>query len=114
MDSLITKFKNDYPRTTAMANEIAEMNLPSSISLWITISVSVLMEKIKNGETNKYLKDNRTITSETIDLFGECYLQNIKYTATLIFERTGNYEMIKTLEKFKPNVFIEKLIKEYC
>ncbi len=114
MEKIIADFTQEYPSCASMAKEVAEMpHLPLSISIWISLNVSVLMAKLKRGDFNEYLINKGDMKPEIIDMFGKCYLQNIKHVGTQVWEMTGEYELLKKSQSLKPDLFVIKLIKKY-
>jgi hypothetical protein len=114
MEKIIADFTQEYPLSSAMAKEVAEMpHLPLPISIWISLNVSVLMAKLKRGDFNKYLTNGGEMRTELIDMFGKTYLQNIKKIGTEVWEITGEYELLKKSQSLKPDLFVIKLIEKY-
>lgn len=116
MEKIIADFTNDYPLSASMAKEVAELpNLPNEIAIWISLNVSILMAKLKRGYFNKYMRNSNTVLPiKVIDMFGKNYLLNVKNVATEIWEKTGEYELLKKLEVLKPDNFVVKLIEKFC
>jgi hypothetical protein len=116
MDKLINDFTNKYPKATEIANVIKEIqDIPSDISLWISISAGVLMAKLNSGCYSKYYKTpNFKINDEGIDMIAKTYLQNIHSVLIELSSNGFDYTHIKKLERFKPDNFMERLINQCC
>jgi hypothetical protein len=113
MNSLINKFNSNYPRTTAKAICIKDINLPEDIAIWVSINVSLLMAKLKRGDYSQYMRDsNSTLPDNVVDMFGYTYLQNVEKVIEQIFMATGEYSHIKNLKTLQPDNFFKKLINQ--